>query len=70
MKVKTVNTTWWSSPLKQEGCGFKTGLSLCVFLYLQQDTDYPNMYSASKVKTFGSEDILAGPHQFKGLIER
>lgn len=38
---------------------------MCVFLYLLH-TEYHNTPSTSKVR--GSEDILAGPPSFKGLV--
>lgn len=40
---------------------------LCVFLYLYLlHTEYQNSHSVSKVRMFfGSEDFLAGPHNFR-----
>lgn len=44
-------------------------MCVCVFLYMLH-TDYQNLHSTSKGRTFlRSEDILTGPHIFKGLFE-
>lgn len=41
---------------------------MCVFFHLLH-TEYQNMHSTSKVTFLGSEDILAGSHKVKSLVE-
>lgn len=44
---------------------------VCVFVFLYfLNTEYQNSHCNSKVRIFwGSQEILAGPYNFKGLFE-